>query len=64
MNLNSYNISNLNELLLSYNYNTTDNSYYDFNNTNIDINLKYNLHIIVPILWSLIICIGVLGMFN
>jgi hypothetical protein len=26
-----------------------------------DINQKYNLHIIVPILWSLIIIFGIIG---
>jgi len=31
--------------------------------TDVDINERYNLHVIVPVLWSLIIVFGILGKF-
>ena len=47
-------------------YEVINNTYKDGimyleNEVEIDRNLKYNLHIIVPIIWSLIIFIGVFG---
>ena len=32
--------------------------------TDEDINERYNLHVIVPVLWSLIIVFGILGNLN
>ncbi len=48
-------IANLTNITLTANLNVTDDS------EHIDINKKYYLNIIVPILWSLIIIFGILG---
>jgi hypothetical protein len=33
-----------------------------FINDQVDINVKYNLYVVVPIVWSIIILLGVIGM--
>ena len=49
-----------NELVpLDYNIDEDDST---FVNDQIDINVKYNLYVLVPIVWSIIILLGVLGM--
>ena len=43
---------------LDYNIEEDDST---FINDQVDINVKYNLYVIVPIVWSIIILLGILG---